>query len=396
MSCMKEFKKDFLVEKMTAAFMNVEYKKHRESILLDREKCMMPHTQRHVEYEIKMRKYESDFKSDEDELKRLQAEIFRKKNTVNNWRNNLMMNESESKETNAKFVHCCPAPNCKGFLSTQWKCGICETKVCKYCNSIKEDNEEHVCNEDDVKTMELLKKDTKPCPTCGSMIHKIQGCDQMWCVQCNTPFSWKSGMVVKGVIHNPHYYEWQRNNNKGIAPRIAGDIQNGCLDITYYDYTNVSHYMKEIIKDKDKCKIKCARLMRYYQLLLHINHVEMPLYRVNNEANYNFNLRQRIRYMLNELDEEKWKQELQRDEKKKIKKTDIFQIYDMFYNVGGDLFKNVTSAKNEEAIDNIIKELNKLIDYTNKCFFVLKSKYKNKMPYLYYCERYNRYNVKTQ
>ena len=53
-----------------------------------------------------------------------------------------------------------PKDNCLGFLSTKWKCGLCETKVCSKCLAIKE-GLPHECNEDDVKSAELIKKETK-------------------------------------------------------------------------------------------------------------------------------------------------------------------------------------------------------------------------------------------
>jgi hypothetical protein len=40
----------------------------------------------------------------------------------------------------------------------------------------------------------------------------------MWCTECKTAFSWKSGQVVNGRIHNPHYYEHLRNT-QGFVPR---------------------------------------------------------------------------------------------------------------------------------------------------------------------------------
>ena len=77
---------------------------------------------------------------------------------------------SESEE-NKKFVRKCPIEDCRGFLSTQWNCGTCEAKICCKCNERK--TEDHVCNPDNVQTMELLKKDSKPCPKCQSLIFKI-------------------------------------------------------------------------------------------------------------------------------------------------------------------------------------------------------------------------------
>jgi len=65
-----------------------------------------------------------------------------------------------------------------------------------------------------VESVKLKKKDTMGCPSCGVRIYKIEGCDQMWCVECHTPFSYKTGDIVKGVVHNPHYYEYIREHGE--------------------------------------------------------------------------------------------------------------------------------------------------------------------------------------
>ena len=63
------------------------------------------------------------------------------------------------------------------------------------------------CDKEAVETMKMLNKDTKPCPSCGTMIHKVSGCNQMWCPSCKNAFDWRSGRIERGVIHNPHYYQ---------------------------------------------------------------------------------------------------------------------------------------------------------------------------------------------
>ena len=122
----------------------------------------------------------------------------------------------------------CPDENCRGFLSTQWKCGLCEKWACPECHVIKGDTRDadHTCDPDTLATAQLLSKDTKPCPKCSTPIHKIEGCDQMWCTQCHTGFSWKRG-TIENRVHNPHYYEWQRLNGGGRAPRNVGDFECG-------------------------------------------------------------------------------------------------------------------------------------------------------------------------
>lgn len=124
------------------------------------------------------------------------------------------------------FVRACPANDCRGFLSTAWKCGLCNVWVCPDCHDIKKEQKDdsHICDKGALETAKLLAKEAKPCPKCAAQISKIDGCDQMWCTQCHTSFSWRTGQEVKEGewVHNPHYYEWMRRNGKAI-PRTPGD-----------------------------------------------------------------------------------------------------------------------------------------------------------------------------
>lgn len=123
-----------------------------------------------------------------------------------------------------EFLMNCQAKECKGYLSTKYKCGLCEKYTCSQCLLVKEEG--HECKEDDLSTVRMIRKETKPCPKCSTRISKIDGCDQMWCVECKTAFSWKSGNIVNGAIHNPHYYEFLRKT-QGFVPRA----DNPCGEI---------------------------------------------------------------------------------------------------------------------------------------------------------------------
>jgi hypothetical protein len=86
---------------------------------------------------------------------------------------------AEAKKPKATFVRACPSGDCRGFLSSAWKCGTCEGWACSNCHEYigKDKNKtEHVCHPDQVASARLLDKETKPCPKCASAIFKISGC----------------------------------------------------------------------------------------------------------------------------------------------------------------------------------------------------------------------------
>jgi len=98
----------------------------------------------------------------------------------------------------------CPSDSCRAYLNHQLICPSCDVRVCDKCHVIKHDDA-HECNKDDVKSVKNIKENTRGCPKCGTRIYKVDGCDQMWCIECHIAFSWNTGEVVRdGMIHNPH------------------------------------------------------------------------------------------------------------------------------------------------------------------------------------------------
>ena len=217
MNCKKIFTRDFISEKCTSIFVVGEYKRHRENVLLDREKSLIPSTQVYVVLEKEKNKIRDEIKR----VERERAKILEQANSLTLVINQLASNVSRmtvgtlDQQERKKFVRKCPMENCRGFLSQQWKCGICDAKICNKCNEEKT-GDEHVCNPDNVASMELLNRDTKPCPECGTMIFRISGCFAM-----DTPI-----LLWNGDI--------KMSQNISIGDQLIGDDGNirNVLDIT--------------------------------------------------------------------------------------------------------------------------------------------------------------------
>jgi hypothetical protein len=245
----------------------------------------------------------------------------------------------EDKHPNTLFVKC-PSETCRGFVDSKMKCEMCNTKLCKNCHIVVTE-EEHTCKKEDVETVKLLFTNTKNCPSCKSLIFKIDGCDQMFCTQCHTAFSWRTGEIVNGRIHNPHYYEYLRRT--GNAPREVGDIPCGGIP-----------HIRNICNTFSMNSI----LAVIHRTCMHIQYAEIPLYDVNNVQD---NRDLRILYLNNTISLEGFKSDIQRREKARDKKREISTILNTFLVVCSDVFRRALEERNEDT-----SEFNSIRDYTNE------------------------------
>jgi hypothetical protein len=530
-----------------------KYKEHLEDVLFDQEKALLPATQPLVEEKIAKRKMEKNLRELDlliDDLYRQKRELERKIRYGNN-------HENEDKEK-AHFVRQCPANGCRGFLSTQWKCGICEQWSCPDCHELKGSTRDchHKCDPNNIETAKLLAKDSKPCPKCQSLIFKISGCfakdtpillwdgsckmsqdicvgdilvgddgekrtvedlvcgeddlyeikqtpicvsnkhknleqnkntsyivnskhtlvlktnrdnindiddiklitiddyfkltldekkdlygfkiyriksdigiyeefiltefqiqyiqkgiyygwkvngnnnrfllndftvvkncDQMWCTQCHTAFSWKTGNLEKN-IHNPHFYEWQRKNGGGTAPRNPGDFECG-RQLTH----NVVDTIQDLSKKHSDLMVEVkyntiflsgkkelrpihtyiepiTRICYVVRNVIHNNEVELPNFRTNY---FNKNQYLRVLYLEKSISEDEFKIAIQRNDKKNRKNNEVVQVLqlanttvtDIVYRLMDNLEKSYTGKHN---IDSFLIEIEEIIKYCNDIF----------------------------
>jgi len=574
--CNKEWTRKFIVDNFTNAFVTKKYKKHLEDVLFERERSLMPETQvvierqkaeekrkdAEIEAKVELLRYQCEIEilklkkqfngeikenmqSKEHQLSRKYYDLLYSRNTNTNTNdrelNAAVQASLQDVDTNGdekaknRFIRSCSDPECKGFLSSQWKCGLCDKWTCPDCHENKgfERNGPHTCDPNNVASAKLIAHDSKPCPNCHTGIFKIDGCfakdtpiltwdgevlpvqkievgmeligdeaeirtvvqiftgeddlylieqqagmkyvvsgkhklilqkeifnkqgesvgfhiieitpeelvatvseeelrnyygykiqrdeiihlssikikhvgkgeyygfmlnngnkfllsdltvvsncDQMWCTQCHTAFSWRTGKIQKSV-HNPHYFEYMRkkggNNTNGPTFDCNNfEINHNTLN-TINRYARNHPYLTHSSKHNDYKKLdrltNClqpyldATLHRKQQFELGVGHNIGEL-----------NQYHRINYMKNNIDLGKFKTLIQRNEKREQKSSEILQVFELvqtaFKSICERVIISLKDSKKNEYDLSPIDELDGLITYANELLADISRCYK--------------------
>jgi hypothetical protein len=208
-------------------------------------------------------------------------------------------------------------------------------------------NDGHECLEDDRKTVQLLTTNTKQCPKCAIPIFKIEGCNQMFCSECHTPFDWTTGRIINGVIHNPHYFEWQRQQN---AEHVDGD----CRDINNIPHIRLFRFLSMTQQE---------RITRLIQTLHHTQEVVIPSLNYNDTiSRFDRNRDIRIDYLNNNITRDHFKWMVQKRDKANQKKRLMVMLWQMFIMSYTDLLTNLRVNQQYATFDAQHKELLKYIN----------------------------------
>ena len=369
MICKVEWDKEFLFDNFTKIFINKELKEIKENVLLEKEISKLPDTQEFAERMKLIRGLELQKKELYDVESKYLNKIRKIKVQIRDINNSISLIRT-SKESKVKDFTCkCPIDNCKGFLDNKYICGLCDNNICKKCMEIK--NDDHECDEGQIETIKLLKKDTKSCPKCGQLIYKIDGCDQMWCPPCHTTFSWRTGLIEEGQIHNPEYYRWMRANNETL-PRNPRDIPfDPCGNNVIGAQVFINILRTVMVPDRGIDQIEAVQLFNMHRVVGHID----LLVQINNENNTLLDTQQRdlrVSYLLNEITKDTWKSKLQIIDKKQEKEKNFINVWNLLKIIIieyiGKIVENRNSLDLKQIICDIYKQNKKIIKYCNTSF----------------------------
>jgi hypothetical protein len=373
MKCNTAWDNEFVLQAVNKTYYHSQLKDKKKDKMLEFEKGRIPATQEDAKRFLTKEKATKDIASVQRENDELQTLINENNQRIRKIRNKLREDLGQIAVEKKEFIMQCQVENCKGFLSTGYKCELCDAKTCPKCIEVIED--EHECKPDSIASAEMIKKDTKPCPKCSIRVYKIDGCNQMWCVQCNTPWDWISGKIVNGTIHNPHYYQFLQKQNAGVMPRNPGDVVCGGLPEIWA--------MNQLLHGLDQSFLPIVRFIQINVFAIHRIIVDVRFRIIDERAQNRFEPQltdSRIRYMLNRTSEEEFRQEIYNINTKRDKVQANIRLLELIETVGTDLYQTYIKIFDRSLTrDVLFQESCKLIEQFVELIAYYESQMSKKM-----------------
>lgn len=369
MSCKKAWNDDFIDSIFPKTFIKKELKTHRENLMFETQEAMFTET--------------LDYLNKQNEIDIITKKIVELNLLINKYKNDIFVIQNmnrlgfpthlivEEEKKKVFVTRHCPIKECQGYLDRNYTCSGCKVVVCTHCEIIKDDNNEHVCDPNDVASVKLKVNTSKPCPKCSKLTFKIDGCSQVWCPPpCGTAWNFNTGTLDKGPVHSPDYYDYMRKNNNGVVPPQNFMCANNVLPDIWI--------MQRRVENKDFEAI--SEIHRFFVDLR--NHV-MYRYDVGNVVNdFDKNLDLRVKFLTNLTDKESFKKTLFSRNKKTNKHKTIYENLNMLYIVGVDIFHKIRNdgypVNKTTGLVNLtgaFDELNNIRKYYNEVIIKTKERY---------------------
>ena len=199
--------------------------------------------------------------------------------------------------------------------------------------------------------------------------------------ECEVAFSWNTGRALHNVnIHNPHYYNRQREINNGAVPRNPGDILCGGLcdynTLRYYILTPLQNAIKSLpvnLSAKNLSFKSSQEILDWHRFVGHMTNHELVRIRTRLN-NLDDNKELRIQYILKEKNKDELTSAAFRNDTIRRKLFEISHIYEILSLVGIETFnylcnnanlRSIASDKVLTIINDSFNEYRALVEYSN-------------------------------
>jgi len=272
------------------------------------------------------------------------------------------------------FSKPCPSSKCFGFLS-KGLCGTCHVSYCEKC--LEPNVENHTCDPDLVETVKLMTKTSVPCPKCQTYIHKVDGCNLMWCTLCHQTFDYKTGQMTFGRNHNPMYYDWLRRDGAEPPREIGDEVHDPC----HSSETEILSSLQGEAEDVKTAHALCRLLLEFQTG----HHYDMYWYTQatnadDTEERQKAYLFERMMLGTEEEREKQWHVELQRIEKHFRKIRSYRSIADTFLLVARESLQSWHRGGRPPSFDDQIEEA---IEFFNQKFEFVGKALNNRYPQIH-------------
>lgn len=387
MQCKVQWSMDKMWEEFPKSFIDTELRKHQETLLLEREKARLPEAQQEIFVENQTRLYNSLQQTRRlcleyghtTELSTLQGMLREIEQRLGGApvATGTASSQMLRKRDNFQAICPCPKEGCRGYIQkASHTCGLCNAVVCEKCRATKEGGVEHTCKPEDIETVKALKKDTKPCPSCGTPLMKVDGCDQVWALCCKKAFSWRTG-EFETKVHALDYLNYLRRAGRPVPRADEPGVQPPCNPA---DIPGTLTVMNALTRGKINGPV-VDELSNMNRGLIH-NQANVPmkytdLVRVFVDPNFHAGLRRD--YLLGKITEEEWQRRLLLFERKRERQEALTNVYNLFMQTSRELMNEIVRTPGK-ANENL-HALKTLKEYCNECFANVTRRY-NVTPYV--------------
>lgn len=357
MNCDRSFDRSILVTLLPMSFVETTLRSAQVNLLLTREKGLLTETRRQLERDREIAHLLNQLLSgaEEDSIFARLDQLF----------------------TPSLRVAC--FRGCQTFLVDNY-CSSCQLTFCPDCgeevrDEVRKTKDEvtkdevttkdgaglkHICDPEQKEAYQLLKTQTKNCPSCLVPIHKLEGCDHMWCPQCQTHFDWSTLQISDQARANPEFA--RHHQEREVTDVQCGGLPN--LEIKIQLTPKEDEFMARRIQRVEKygysedelMTIAMHDLLAYIrqqpiagltpterQLRLSIFHRQ--LLELEETDRFRFNpvneLREyRLQFLTEKITETQWKAKLSRHLKVNDKNKALRPIVATYLTICGDLFRN--------------------------------------------------------
>jgi len=341
MKCKKHYSTEFFLSQFSHAF-HEKYKEKQKIKLFQQEKLFFQDTMPIVVSLRERDAYKKKIIEKSNLLYALQQEILDMESHYRILNERCQISNYRKKQTQPKQPRIqiqCPQPNCRG-ICIHHRCPLCESIICSECHQLLLMDENHMCKEEDLQSVKKILQECRSCPQCSVVIYKTDGCDQMWCTHCHVAFSWRTGEIEKGRVHNPHYIDFinqleekDRINYQREQFRCQRDDQDPMPSLIEIRNIVKKTPFQDLIYE-------CARM------ILHISNDERRRF-IGSQPRHDFETYGylRLSFIQNKISEETFKRQLVQKEKCCLKLYELRQIIDAFQLMSGELFQQLVRSK---------------------------------------------------